>query len=600
MTESLQHQLHTVAAQLTAPGAPYELSVTNLGGHTYPIYKNAPPTLAALIDQGRGFADKEFLVWQDMRWTYGTFYRHVDALVCALRQRYGLKKGERVAIAMRNRPEWMAAYAAIILAGGVAVPLNSWGQREELLYGLQDSAPRLLFCDAPRLAHLADDLTALNLWAIVVEEGATAAPAITPYHDLLKMQPAASCSPANNVTADVATPNVATPNLAVPNVATANLASVDIAPDDLAMIMYTSGTASQAKGVASTHRAMCQGIINLEYFGALYVMTSPERFGAMMAQGFEMTTLMAVPLFHSSGLHAQFLSALRTGRRIVILYKWDVGAALETIERERVTQLSAAPAMMLQLLDDPRFDQTDTRSLAWLGFGGAGIPDRLIELLTLKKPQAMAGIGYGLTETNGPSNAATGEAFAWKPRSNGVTSPLFDVRIGENPAQPLPQGTRGEIWLRSITNMQAYWNKPEATREVMHDGWFRSGDIGYFDEDGFLFVIDRIKDIVNRAGEKIASAEIESVLLQHPAIVEAAAFGVPDATYGEVLAVAVHPRAGESLNADAVRAHVAAHLAPYKVPAHVTIHLHELPRNVVGKVLKRHLREDFIASRNVT
>ncbi len=570
MIESLQQQLHAVAAQLTAPGAPFELGEVQLGGQHYPYYKNAPPTLAALIEQGRGFADKEFLVWQDMRWTYGEFYRHVDALVCALRQRYALQKGERVAIAMRNRPEWMAAYAAIILAGGVAVPLNSWGQREELLYGLQDSAPRLLFCDAPRLAHVGEDLAALNVSAIVVEGEtettltATTTAAITAYRDLLSDPPAVAALP------------------------------VTITPDDLAMIMYTSGTSSHAKGVASTHRAMCQGIINLEYFGALYVMTSPARFGAMMAAGFEMTTLMAVPLFHSSGLHAQFLSALRTGRRIVIMYKWDVAAVLEAIEHERITQISAAPAMMLQLLGDPRFDQADTRSLAWLGFGGAGIPVRLIELIEEKKPQAMAGIGYGLTETNGPSNAATGEAFAWKPRSNGPTSPLFEIRIVDQTEQPLAQGVSGEIWLRSITNMQGYWNKPEATREVLHEGWFRSGDIGYFDADGFLFVVDRIKDIVNRGGEKIASAEIESVLLQHPAIAEAAAFGVPDAQYGETLAVAIHPRPGKALTAEDVRAHVAAHLAAYKVPAHVTIHAHALPRNVVGKVLKRHLREDFI------
>ena len=583
MTESLQHQLHAVAAQLTAPGAPFELTETNIGGQTYPIYRNAPPTLAALIEQGRGFADKEFLVWQDTRWTYATFYQQVDALVRVLREHYHLQKGERVALALRNRPEWMAAYAAIILCGGVAVPLNSWGQREELLYGLQDSAPRLLFCDAQRLAHVIDDLATLQLPAIVVD-GADPLPLsanVAHYHALLQ---------------SVATTATATATATA--AAAAPLPAVDIAADDLAMIMYTSGTSSQAKGVVSTHRAMCQGIINLEYFGALYVMTSPERFAAMMTAGFEMTTLMAVPLFHSSGLHAQFLSALRTGRHIVIMYKWDVGAVLELIARERITQLSAAPAMMLQLMDDPRFDQADTRSLAWLGFGGAGIPDRLIELLATKKPQAMAGIGYGLTETNGPSNAATGEAFIWKPRSNGLTSPLFDVRIGDNPAQALPQGARGEIWLRSATTLQSYWNKPAATREVLHDGWFRSGDIGYFDEDGFLFVVDRIKDIVNRGGEKIASAEIESVLLQHPAIVEAAAFGVPDATYGEALAVAVHLRMGQSLDADAVRAHVAAHLAPYKVPAHVTIHPHELPRNVVGKVLKRHLREDFIASRS--
>lgn len=567
MSEELQTQLQAVSAQLTAPGAPFELADITIGEQSYRIYKNAPLTLAALIEQGRGFGDKEFLVWQDMRWTYAEFFRHVDALAAALRQNHGIGRGDRVAIAMRNRPEWMAAYAAIILCGGVAVPLNSWGQREELVYGLADSAPKMLFCDSQRLAHVVEDLAALGLPAIVVD----AAPADLTSGALDYRQVVAS--------------------------APAPLPVAPIEPDDLAMIMYTSGTASQAKGVASTHRAMVQGIVNMEYFGALFVMTSPERFGAMMAAGYEMTTLMAVPLFHSSGLHAQFLSALRTGRRIVVMYKWDVGAVLDTIARERITQLSAAPAMMLQLFSDPRFDVADTRSLAWIGFGGAGISGKLIELIDARKPHAIAGIGYGLTETNGPSNAATGEAFVYKPRSNGPTSPLFDVRIVDEDGRTLPQGEDGEIWLRSVTLMQGYWNKDAATREVLHDGWFRTGDIGYFDDEDFLYVVDRIKDIVNRGGEKIASAEVESILLQHPAIAEAAAFGVPDDTWGEALAVAVHLKPGMDLDADGIRAHVAQHLAPFKVPAHVDIHRHLLPRNVVGKVLKRQLRENFVAQR---
>lgn len=567
MNEQLQAQLQAVSAQLTAPGAPFELADIPIGDQSYRIYKNAPSTLAALIEQGRGFGDKEFLVWQDMRWTYAEFFRHVDALAAALRQTYGIAKGDRVAIAMRNRPEWMAAYAAIILCGGVAVPLNSWGQREELVYGLGDSAPKLLFCDAPRLAHVTEDLAALALTAIVVDAvDADLTTGVARYQDVVASAPAP-------------------------------LPTAEIAPDDLAMIMYTSGTASQAKGVASTHRAMVQGIVNMEYFGALFVMTSPERFGAMMAAGYEMTTMMAVPLFHSSGLHAQFLSALRTGRRLVVMYKWDVGAVLDTIARERITQLAAAPAMMLQLFADPRFDTADTHSLAWIGFGGAGIPDKLIELVDEKKPHAIAGIGYGLTETNGPSNAATGEAFVWKPRSNGPTSPLFDVRITDEDGHLLLQGPQhpGEIWLRSATLMRGYWNKDAATRDVLIDGWFRTGDIGYFDDAGFLYVVDRIKDIVNRGGEKIASAEVESVLLQHPAIAEAAAFAVPDDTYGEALAVAVHLREGATLDADGIRAHVAAHLAPFKVPAHVDIHRHALPRNAVGKILKRDLRAGIAA-----
>ncbi|MBV2233990.1 MAG: acyl--CoA ligase [Sterolibacterium sp.] len=576
MTDTLRQQLQAVAAQLTAPDAPYALAEIQHDGRPYRIYQNAPVHLAQLIEQGRGFGDKSFLVWQEQRLSYADFYRQVDALVPVLREQYAIRKGDRVAIAMRNRPEWMVAFAATILCGAVAVPLNSWGQREELLHGLSDSAPRLLFCDAQRLAHVAADLATLQLPAIVVDAHVAHATHVT--HAANETLPA-------SVRCYAAVLDAAP--------ATARATPVDIAADDLAMIMYTSGTSNLAKGVTSTHRAMCQGVVNLEYFGALHVMTSPERYGAMVAQGFEMTTLMAVPLFHSSGLHAQFLSALRTGRRLVIMYKWDVGAVLETIAHERITQLSVSPAMMLQLFTDPRFDQADTRSLAWLGFGGGSVPDPMLALIQQKKPQAMAGIGYGLTETNGPSNAATGEAFAWKPRSNGPTSPIFDVRIVDEAGNDLPPGERGEVWLRGITLMQGYWNKPEATREVLQDGWLHSGDIGYFDEEGFLYIVDRIKDIVNRGGEKIASAEIESVLLAHPAIAEAAAFGVADDTYGEALAVAIHLRPGQRLRAEDVRNHVAAHLAAYKIPSHVVFRAQGLPRNVVDKVLKRQLRNEF-------
>jgi long-chain acyl-CoA synthetase len=567
---SISDQLQTARAQITQPGMPFELADIDIGGQTYRIFKNAPVNLAELIDHARGFGDKEFLVYQDERWSFKRFFDHVDALAAQLRTTYAIGKGERVAIAMRNRPEWMAAYAAIIASGAVAVPLNSWGLRDELVYGLGDSAPKLIFCDAPRLAQIAGDLAGLGVRAIVTEAPVEGLPqGVSLYDEVIAAAKSAAPMPA-----------------------------LQIAPDDLAMIMYTSGTSSNAKGVVSTHRALCQGVVNMEFYGTVSAMTSPERIQAMMTAGFELTTLMAVPLFHSSGLHAQFLSALRSGRRIVIMYKWDVGQALDTIAAERITQLSASPAMMLQLFGDPRFEQADTRSLSWVGFGGAGIPDKLIELVAARKPLAMAGIGYGLTETNGPVAACTGTAFTHKPRSNGPQSPISEIRIVDDHGNELPPGQPGEICMRGVTNMSGYWRKEAATREVLHDGWFSSGDIGYLDDEGFLFVVDRIKDIVNRGGEKIASAEVESCLLQHPAIAEAAAFGVPDPAWGETLAVSVYLRPGASIDADGIRAHVAAHLAPFKVPAHIFIRPEAMPRNAVGKILKRDLRGEFLAQRN--
>jgi long-chain acyl-CoA synthetase len=558
MTHSLDLALRC-RAQLLAPGGPFELVDREVDGYTQRCYRNAFPTLPALIEASRGHGDKPFIVYRDEHWSFTRFFADVDAVAARLHG-LGIAKGERVAIAMRNRPEWAVAFAAAALIGAVPVPLNSFGLAEELLAALADVSPRALFCDPERHARLAGVLPP-GLEVVVTDDGAVGAHA---YREL------------------AAQPAPPRPEVAV-------------APDDAALILFTSGATSRAKGVLSTQRAVCQALFNIDFIAAVSAMSSPEAMQAIMARGLPPTTLTAVPLFHVSGLHAQLLNALRNGRRLVFTHRWDPAAALELIAREKVTQFNGAPSMVMQLLAEPGFnDPAITASLGGLGFGGAGLPQRAIDEV-LRSPQGqMSGIGFGLTESNGVGAAVSGSVFRYQPKSSGLVSPIIDVRVVDPGGEPLPEGQIGEIWLRGVTVMEGYWNAPEATAAALQDGWFHTGDVGYVSEEGLLFVVDRIKDVINRCGEKIAAAEVESCLLQLPAVREAAVFAMPDEETGEAVAAAVVVDEGSPLQADDLRAHVAAHLAAYKVPERIFVRSLALPRNPAGKLLKADLKREYL------
>lgn len=560
----LSELAHKVRAQLTAPGAPFETEEAEVDGRSLRVYRNAFPTLPALISSARAHGSKPFIRYQGETWTYDRFFAEVDAIAAQLRA-WGLKPGERVAIAMRNRPEWAVVFAAAALIGAVPAPLNSFGLGEELHAALEDVEPQVFACDAERLARIDADTRVAGCRILCVGEGALPA-GVADYRALASQGAEPAQAPA-------------------------------LGPDDPALILFTSGATSRAKGVLSSQRAVCQALFNIDFIGALSGMTSPEAVAALMAKGLPPTTLTAVPLFHVSGLHAQLLSSLRNGRQLVFVTRWDPAQAMDVIREERITQFNGAPSMVMQLLAQPGFDDpAQTGTLAGLGFGGAGLPQRLIDEVMQRRPNSLSGIGFGLTETNGVGAAASGALFAYKPRSSGVTSPIVEVRIADIDGQPLAPCQSGEIWLRGVTVMQGYWRNPDATAAAMQDGWFRTGDVGYLDEEGFLFVVDRIKDVINRCGEKIAAAEVESCLLQQPDVLEAAVFAVPDEEMGEAVAAVVSVREGSGLDAEALRAHVGAHLAAYKVPAIVQVRADALPRNPAGKLLKSQLRSAFIAA----
>ena len=550
---------HQVRAQLLSPGAPFELEMVEHQGQQVPAYKKAPTDLPALINAGRAHGEREFMVYGTDRWTFDRFFAAVDAMAGRLQQEHGLQPGERVAIALRNRPEWAVAFAAVALVGAIPAPLNSFGLGEELSASLHDLQPRWLVCDQDRLERLAGR----NL-------------------------------PANCTTTVVDGPGGAVDWSALIAPGGPALVPPQLTATDPALVLFTSGASSQAKGVLSNQRAVCQALYNIDFIGAIAGMTSPQAVQKLMASGLLPTTLTVVPLFHVSGLHAQLLTSLRHGRRLVLMHRWDPALALQLIQQEKITQFNGAPSMVQQLLNQAAFhDPQVSGSLMGLGFGGAGLSQRLIADTLAARPESLSGIGFGLTETNGVGAGASGTLFALRPECAGLVSPLMELRIADVFGEPLPLGEDGEIWLRGVTVMDSYWHQPEASAKAMQGGWFRTGDVGRMDADGFLRVVDRIKDVINRNGEKIAAAEVESCLLQHDAVQEAVVFAQADEETGEAVVAVVHLHPGSELNGEALRTHVAAHLAAYKVPKVVHISTQTLPRNPAGKLLKNALKKEY-------
>lgn len=552
------------AQQLIKAGAPYELSEQSIGGIDYRLYTQAPATMKELLDAGRAHGDAIFLVYEGEEWSFNQFYQQVDAIGYQLINRYGIKKGDRVAIAMRNFPEWMSVYTAVASLGAVIVPLNSWGQKEELEYGLSDSGASIVFCDQRRYQHIADDLIDLGVKAVVARSEST-----------IDSEGAESFEDFLDNTQDVTIP------------------AFDVATEDPVMIMYTSGTTGKPKGAVSSHRNIVQAVYNFEFHAINSAMANPKTIEAMFASGNPPTSLLAVPLFHVSGCYAMFLLSLRGGRKIVMMYKWNPLEALQLIEQHKITTLSAVPTMVMDALGHEQFNEFDTSSLIAIGGGGAAPPPRFAELAHSKINNAYAGTGYGMTENNASCANCTGEAFRYKPTSAGTLSPIVDFKTCDEQGNELPTGERGEIWMRSPTVVQGYWNRPEDNAKTFVDGWLATGDIGYIDKENFVFIVDRAKDIVIRGGENISAAEIEGRLHDHPAVWEVAAIGLPHEKLGEELAVVLNFKPGQSASVDELQSFVADQLAGFKVPSQVFITEQTLPRNATGKILKKALKEQY-------
>jgi long-chain acyl-CoA synthetase len=479
---------------------------------------------------------------------------------------FGVGRGDRVAIAMRNFPEWIFAYFAVTSIGAVAVGVNAWWTTEELDYGLRDCGARVLIADRERIERVAPLLGTLDVRVIAVRcDGDVTLPAGVERY------------------AEVVAP-----------FAGATLPEVSVEPDADAMILYTSGTTAHPKGVVSTHRAILQSLFAFACRAIANVVARPPR----EPHPYPTCYILIVPLFHVTGLVPVMLGATLGGNKLVLMYKWSAERALELIERERVTTFVGVPTQSHDLLESPGFASTDTSSLQSVGGGGAAAPTALVARIEQSFERGRPNIGYGMTETNafGPGN--TGDDYLRKPASTGRVVPICELRVID-PASgsPVATGEVGEVCFRGPHLFRGYWNKPEETAEVLAaDGWLRTGDLGYLDDEDFLFLVDRAKDIVLRGGENISCSEVENVVYAFPASYECACFGLPHERLGEELAVAVYAKPGHRLDPDELRRHVGEHLAAYKVPSRVFVFDEPLPRNASGKLLRRALRDRVVAS----
>jgi long-chain acyl-CoA synthetase len=549
------------------------------------VWKHCPASLRVVLELSRGHGASDFLVYEDERTNFDEHFRIAAALARQLQERFGVEKGDRVAIAMRNLPEWAMAFWAASVAGAVVVPLNAWWTSAELAYGLADSGTKVAFVDAARLDRTAPHLGELpELRGVVVtHEDRAEIPALK--------RPA--------VPVEVFSDLVGGPPADV------TLPEVEVEPEDDATIFYTSGTTGKPKGAVGTHRNMCTNLMSLFFLNSRAALRSPSGKGpGDGADGAQGAYLLSVPLFHATGCHSILVSNTAAGNKLVMMHHWDAERALELIERERVSTFGGVPAMVMQVIDSPDFAKRDTSSVRAVAYGGAPAPPDLVRRIKEHFPVGAPSNGYGLTETSSVTTMNTGDDYVRKPESVGPPVPVCDVRVvpdgfaGEEPTDDLPAGpeVRGELWIKGPNVVRGYWNKPDASAESFTRGWLHSGDVARIDEEGFVHIVDRAKDMVIRGGENVYSVEVESALFEHPAVADVAVIGVPHPVLGEEVGAAVVLRPGTKVTADELVRHGRERLAGFKVPTHIWFRSEPLPRNPQGKVLKRELRDALVGA----
>ena len=548
-------------ATITGPGQIFELIDAEVRGVKMRVFKNAPAHLGQLFAGSRAHGDKPFLVYENETFTFAQAADHIDALASLLVNTYGVKKGDRVAVAMRNFPEWVMSFAAIISVGAINVSMNSWWTEDEMDFALEDSGATVLICDQQRFDIGAASCVKKNIKVLVVRAEKPLPAGIDKWEEVL---PLGDAHP-----------------------------GADIQPDDDATILYTSGTTGRPKGAVSTHRAVISSLMAFSARNNVFLMSGTK---LKEVDGPEIPTsfILIVPLFHVTGCVPVMMSCFIAGLKLAIMYKWDPEKALEMIEREKITNFVGVPTQSWDLVNSPEFEKYDTSSLRAVGGGGAPSPTSLVGKVNDKVKNGNPQLGYGMTETNAFGPAITGSDYLSHPTSTGRASWPMMVEVRDENLKPVPTGQSGEIWFFGPMLIRGYWNRPDATAETIVDGWLRSGDLGRLDADGYVYVEDRVKDMILRAGDNVYGAEVESAIYEHPAVHEAAVFGVPHERLGEEVGVAILPNAGMTLTPEELWAFLDAKIAKYKIPTQVVIMTEPLPRNAAGKFLKRELQQHVV------
>lgn len=567
--------------ELTAPGAQFAMKEIEVRGIPMRIFESAPPSMRFVWELAGGYADRDYVVFEDERFTYAEADAIIKSLAHHLREEHGVGSGDRVAVAMRNYPEWVFSYWAIISLGAACVGMNAWWTSDEMKYGLADSNPKVLIADSERIERVGpvlDELRETNPLRVIAVR--------TPMDGNVELPDGA----------------VRWEDVVDPSAAPATLPEADIDPDDDACIFYTSGTTGAPKGAQLTHRGSIHNLLNLAFMTGVAGLAGAKAAAAAgseppaPADPEKQNVFMApTPLFHVTANNCLLHPATISGSKIVLTYKWDAARALELIEREGVTNFSGVPTMTREMLMHPDWQTRDTSTLAGLGGGGAPLQPDLVEKIDKSQSGTSPSTGYGLTETHGIVTANSGALYVAKPASCGRIVPTLDGKLIDEAGNAVPNSGVGELCVRGAVVIKGYLNREESTAEAIQDGWFRTGDIATIDEDGYVFIVDRAKDMVLRGGENIYCSEVETAIYQHEAVAEAAVFGVPDDRLGEIVGVAIVLAPGASLDDAGLRKFLAPTLAKFKIPERMWFLGEPLPRNANGKFLKRELRESLTA-----
>lgn len=558
----MYQEYKAVWAQLTAPGADFEVVTTNVRGNDIRTYATAPASLRDVWLSTAAFADRDYLVYNDERLTYGETHQRVASLANWLIEQ-GVQPGDRVAIAMRNYPEWMQAYWATMSVGAAVVGMNAWWIGPEMLYALEDSTPKVMILDKERLEQLGEHRAQVSDIKLVGVRFPEPHADVTPWSEV--------------VAGDGALP------------------MLDIDTDSDACIFYTSGTTGRPKGAQLTHRGCVSNIWSMLFSAGLQRTLAIQK-GLVNADDEPPIgcSLVTTPLFHVTANNCAAQGTTLGGGKLVHMYKWDAGEALKLIERERITAVSGVPVMAREIISHPDFASTDTSSLMTLGGGGAQLQPDLVGKIDAQVATARPNTGYGMTETCGIITSISGDHFVDKPASCGPAMPAFESKIvNPDSHEEMPIGEPGELWVRGAHVIRGYLNREEATAETIINGWLRTGDMARKDEDDFIYIVDRIKDMVLRGGENIYCAEVESAIFDHVDVAECTVFGVADDRLGEEVGIAVFLKPGATASADTLREHCATQLAKFKVPRYFWFVEEALPRNASGKFLKRELRDSL-------
>jgi long-chain acyl-CoA synthetase len=540
-------------AQLTGPGGPFEIVIEDVVGHPAQVYKTRMRSMRDLMAQNGSRADVDFVVQGEVRFTYGDHDRQARVLAGAL-ARLGVERGDRVALCSANVPEWVLTWWACAVLGAILVPLNAWWKAEELEFGLNDSESKVLIADRRRLDSLRERVPEMRALEHVFEIGTPEFAALLDGDD-------------------------------------PGMPGAPIDEDDVLAILYTSGTTGQPKGATVTHRQALANLQNIIVLGTANVMRGME---PRDTDGIQSCSLLVVPLFHVTGCLSTMMVAYATGGKLALMPvgRFDPDVAMEIIEREKVTAIGGVPTVMWRILESPNLSKYDLSSVKRASYGGAPAAPELVERIEQVFPHMRQTLttAYGLTETASVATAHGGDDYFAHPGSVGRAAPTVELRIVDGGAD-VSAGERGEIWIKGPTVMaHGYWRRPEANAASFTDGWFHTGDIGYLDAEGFLYLVDRAKDMIIRGGENVYSVEVEHVLFDHPDVIDAAVVGVPHRTLGEEVKAVVQVRPGADVTEADIQDFCRQHLAEFKVPEYVDIRSEPLPRNPAGKVLKNLLR----------